>query len=110
MQKLGGGGLKYSAPKINVYVLIIITCSLFTEKWGSACPPCPPIPPPMWIVHTNVIHELDLQLEEAHDESDRSSVLKHTYGCEASSFLRVVGEIIHVTYERSPSWYPLSLW
>jgi len=43
IQKLGRR--KYSAPNINVYVLMIH--NLFTEKWGALAPHSPHILPPM---------------------------------------------------------------
>ena len=39
MQKVGG--LKYLAPNINVYVLMIFT-AFSLKSGGGACPPCPP--------------------------------------------------------------------
>ena len=39
MQKVGG--LKYSAPNINVYVLMIFT-AFSLKSGGGACPACPP--------------------------------------------------------------------
>ena len=40
------GGLKYSAPNINVYVLTIFT-GFSLKSGGALAPPAPPIPPPM---------------------------------------------------------------
>jgi len=44
MQKVGS--LKYSAPNINVYVLMIFT-AFSLKSWGALVPPDPPILPPM---------------------------------------------------------------
>ena len=46
IQKVGRGGLKYSAPNINVYVLMIFT-GFSLKSGGALAPPAPPILPPM---------------------------------------------------------------
>jgi len=48
MQKVGE--LKYSAPNINVYVLMIFT-AFSLKVGGGLAPPASPIPPPMYEVH-----------------------------------------------------------
>ena len=54
MQKVGG--LKYLAPNINVYVLMIFTA--FSLKSGGAL--APPIPPPMYMYTVSgVLEQLD---------------------------------------------------
>ena len=45
MQKVGG--LKYLAPYINVYVLMIFTAFSLKSEGALAPPAPPPIPPPM---------------------------------------------------------------
>ena len=74
MQKVGG--LKYLAPNINVYVLMIFTAFSLKSVGGALAPPaqsryqtscavreesgtettsCPPIPPPMCVQHLSVV-------------------------------------------------------
>ena len=71
MQKVGG--LKYLAPNINVYVLMIFT-AFSLKSGGGACPPCPPYSTSYGITQSTELQDKMKRLEQYYLVTGRSTV------------------------------------